>query len=119
MTIRANRLTQILTKYDSEKLPDLFSVMRKWNETARSYKYTSTIRKAHGWEMIAMFRHQNTAANYVKIITLSKSMSGGGLRGGSRTTHSHTPLLILSHSDCRPTCMVCVRPGVNRQPSRP
>lgn len=59
--------------------------------------------------MIAVFHHQITAAYYVKIITLSKSTSGWGLREGSPTACSHT------HSDCRPACMVCVHPGVNHQ----
>lgn len=61
-----------------------------WLETLRSYKYLSTKRKPSDGEMITVFCPQNTAANYVKIITTSKSMSGGGLRGGSPTTHSNT-----------------------------
>lgn len=101
----ANRLTLILAKYNPEKHPDLCCVMRKSSETVHGYKYALTDRKPRGWDMITVFHHQNTAANYVKIIMMSKSMSGGGLRRGSPTTRSHTSthttlLLILPCSDC-------------------
>lgn len=66
------------------------NVCEKVSETAHSYKYTSTDRKPSDGEIITMCRPQNAAANYVRIITSSKSMSGGGLRGGCSTTHSHT-----------------------------
>lgn len=109
--IRANELTQRQTKHDCVSLKSFQICVvswEKWSETVHSYKYTSTDRKASNGEMITMFCHQNTAANYVKIITTSKSMSGGELRGGSPTTHSntsthtHTLLLILSAVIVRP-----------------
>lgn len=72
--------------------------MRKSSEAVHSYKYTSAKRKASSGEMITMFHHQNTAANYAEIITTSKSMSGRGkVQPHSKTlAHTHTVLLILS-----------------------
>lgn len=81
---------------DFEKLPDLCRVLRKFSETVDRYKYTSTDRKASNGEMITMFRHQNTAANYVKIITMSKSMSG---KRAERRKSNHT--LEHQHSHTR------------------
>ena len=92
----ANALTQRFCDFD--ELPHLCCVMRKWSEAAHSYKYTSTIRKPSIGEIIAMFRPQNAAANYVKIITMSKSMSSAGLREGSATTHSNTSSHTQTHT---------------------
>lgn len=66
-------------------------------EAGRSYKYTSANRKASNGEIMTMFHLQNTAANYVKIITMSKSMSAGGLRGGHATTHRNTSMHTHTH----------------------
>lgn len=60
-------------------------------EAGYSYKYSSANRKASNGEIMTIFYVQNTAANYVKIIT-SKSMSAGGLRVGHATTHRNTSI---------------------------